>query len=82
MVKDFINGEETDYFQVTAVNEENIPEVPTIAEDKLKKLRGDKANEEFLLYRPLLKHNDFEKQGGIIFHSQLSELLRLYNLLD
>ena len=67
MAKETNEDEEIDYLKVTT-NEELIKGRSTdITAERYEKLKGKLAKEEkILLYLPLLKRNQYEKQGGNI----------------
>jgi len=65
LVRDKVNGEEIDFFQVVAV--ENDPTPITVSFEKLQKLKSYRENENYVLYRPLLAFNVYEKQGGTFY---------------
>lgn len=67
MVKENINGEEIDFFQVSVFDESSKLNPPPVSPDKLHKLKGVKDDERYIMYRPLMRFNSFEKQGGKFF---------------
>jgi hypothetical protein len=64
MVKENINGEDIEFLQVASYEDKNQAGAILIPSDKLLKLKGNKEDEKYLLHRPLMKLNQFEKQGG------------------
>ena len=64
MVKDAVNDEELDFFQVLADNEQDKSTLSPELLEKQAKITNNKTNERYVLYRPLLKTSQFENQGG------------------
>jgi len=69
LVKDKLNGEEMDFLQVSPCeNDEEAP--PVVSSEKLQKIKSYRENENHVLYRPLLRFNEFQKQGGKVVHQK------------
>ena len=85
MISDVINDEERDFFQVISDSEHGPPSLAPELLEKLQKIKSDKSDERCLLYRPLAKDNQYERQGGNIIPSKpmsYNMLARVYNLMD
>ena len=59
-----MGGENVEYFKVFSTEEEQNPSGITISPEKLNKLKGNELNPKYILYLPILKKDQFEKQGG------------------
>jgi hypothetical protein len=71
-------GEELDFFKVTK-NDENAPATPSVVpQERLDKLKGDSPNPKTILFVPILKYNQFDKQGGKILVIILKTKIQLY----
>ena len=56
--------EDIEYFKVFSTEDEQKSSGITISSEKLNYLKGKQTNSRCILYLPILKKNQFEKQGG------------------
>lgn len=72
IVRSTKGGEELDFFKVTK-NDENSQGAPSsVSAERLEKLKGDPPYPKAILYLPIMKYNQFEKQGGNITYLNLN----------
>ena len=57
--------EDIEYFKVFSTEDEQKLSGITISSEKLNKLKDKELNPKCILYLPILKSNQFEKQGGL-----------------
>ena len=64
--KGLLDAEEEDiqYFKVFSTEDEPNSSSITVSTEKLNHLKGKETNPRCILYLPILKKNQFEKQGG------------------
>ena len=58
------NEEECDYFKVTKVEDKSQPAAQLVSVERLEKLKRLSPSPNIILYLPLQKEYEFEKQGG------------------
>jgi hypothetical protein len=66
--------EECDYFKVTKVEDKGLPPTQAVSNERLEKLRNGNPNSNVILFLPLQKQYDFEKQGGKLILNSLTGL--------
>lgn len=58
------NGEENEYFQVTRQDDNTVTHPTVVSSERLQKLKSENTNQKVILYLPISKTFQFDKQGG------------------